>query len=147
LRKNASPCHTSPHELLLQMPSSLQLVWTGLSAATTQADTEGKPGSAFVETFANSPFGQYAEKGAIALEYACTSPDMDGKRYACWLRGPVNTVCALIADPCTSLNTEHLQGIKMYQSQCEAGNQVVLQCYQCLWVECTINDGTDCGRH
>ena len=31
-----------------------------------------------VETFAKSPFGQTAEKGAIALEYACTSPDMDG---------------------------------------------------------------------
>ena len=55
-------------------------MWVGLSAANTQADTEGKPGSAFVETFANSPFGQDAEKGAIALEYACTSPDMDGAR-------------------------------------------------------------------
>ena len=43
-----------------------------------QADTENKFGSALVETFANSPFGQSAEKGAISLEYACTSPDMDG---------------------------------------------------------------------
>lgn len=43
-----------------------------------QADTENKFGSALVETFANSPFGQSAEKGAISLMYACTSPDMDG---------------------------------------------------------------------
>lgn len=120
------------------MPSPLQLVWTRLSAATTQADTEGKPGSAFVETFANSPFGQDAEKGAIALEYACTSPDMDGTRLcllAAWPREHSLRSYSLV---CTSRNTEHLQGeIKMYQSQYEAGNQVVLQCYQCLWVECT----------
>ena len=43
-----------------------------------QADTEKKWSSALVETFAKSPFGQSAEKGAISLEYACTSPDMDG---------------------------------------------------------------------
>ena len=43
-----------------------------------QADTANKLSSKLVETFAKSPFGQTAEKGAIALEYACTSPDMDG---------------------------------------------------------------------
>ena len=47
--------------------------------ARVQADTANKLSSAMVETFAKSPFGQTAEKGAIALEYACTSPDMDGE--------------------------------------------------------------------
>lgn len=50
------------------------IIWS----ACVQADTANKLSSALVETFAKSPFGQTAEKGAIALEYACTSPDMDG---------------------------------------------------------------------
>jgi len=44
-----------------------------------KADTANKLSSKLVETFANSPLGQTAEQGAISLEYACTSPDMNGK--------------------------------------------------------------------
>jgi hypothetical protein len=77
-----------------------------------QADTEGKPGSAFVETFANSPFGQDAEKGAIALEYACTSPDMDGAcaSLAAWpYEHGLRSACLYVHI------TEHwhLQGVKL----------------------------------
>lgn len=44
-----------------------------------QADTEHKSSSWMVEAWANSRIGQTKEQGAIALEYAAASPDVNGK--------------------------------------------------------------------
>ncbi|BDA50877.1 probable WW domain-containing oxidoreductase [Coccomyxa sp. Obi] len=44
-----------------------------------KADTEHKLSSWMIETWANSPIGQTKEQGAIALEYAGVSPDVNGK--------------------------------------------------------------------
>ena len=43
-----------------------------------KADTEHKLSSWMIETLANSPIGQTKEQGAIALEYAGVSPDVNG---------------------------------------------------------------------
>ncbi len=43
-----------------------------------KSDSENKLSSAIIETYANSPIGQSAEKGAIPLEYACTAEALEG---------------------------------------------------------------------
>ena len=61
-----------------------------------QADTEQKLSSWLVETFANSPLGLTAEQGAISLEYASASPDVNGAAPAlsdAYLSSPPCTLC------------------------------------------------------
>ena len=43
-----------------------------------KSDSEHKLSSKIVETYANSPIGQSAENGAIPLEYASVSADLEG---------------------------------------------------------------------
>lgn len=46
-----------------------------------KSDSEHKLSSKIVETYANSPIGQSAENGAIPLEYASVSADLEGKQW------------------------------------------------------------------
>ncbi len=43
-----------------------------------KADTDNKLSSWMIETWAKSPIGQSKEAGAVALEYAGVSPDVNG---------------------------------------------------------------------
>ena len=64
----------------LPIRASCELVCVVLGA---QADTEHKLGSWLIETFANSPLGLSAEQGAISLQYASASPDINGALASC----------------------------------------------------------------
>ena len=68
-------CCTLAHLTLRRQGSSN----TDQVQVVPQADTEHKLSSWMVETWANSPIGQTKEQGAIALEYAAASPDVNGK--------------------------------------------------------------------
>ena len=48
-----------------------------------KSDSKNKLSSRVIETYANSPIGQSAERGAIPLEYACTADALEGE----WGRG------------------------------------------------------------
>jgi hypothetical protein len=63
---------------LLKMTSMWLPPGCDLALMHAQADTEHKLSSWLVETFANSPMGLTSKQGAIALEYASASPDVNG---------------------------------------------------------------------
>ena len=64
-------------------PDHIDVVAAHPGMATTdhfgKADTEHKLSSLMIETWAKSLIGQTKEAGAVALEYAGVSPDVNGK--------------------------------------------------------------------
>ena len=68
----------SPCSMLTPLLCSMQAVTDHFG----KSDSEHKLSSKIVETYANSPIGQSAENGAIPLEYASVSADLEGLSFA-----------------------------------------------------------------